>query len=231
MNTAANNNKLEVIVKELNTSVEKAADTAVIWLHGLGADGNDFVPIVPELGLAPNLAIRFIFPHAPMQAVTINNGYVMRAWYDIFSLDRSAPQDKAGIERNAALVLQLVEEQHAQGIPYERIFLAGFSQGCAMALHIALRLPHKLAGIIGLSGYLPLHEDFATERSEANIETPIFLAHGSMDPVVPFAFGQHSYEFLKAQGFKVSWHSYPMQHQVCMEEIVTIGGYIQDRLK
>jgi phospholipase/carboxylesterase len=203
---------------------------AVIWLHGLGADGNDFVPIVPELGLPDTLPVRFIFPHAPQIPVSINNGYVMRAWYDILSMDRSAPQDQQGIRANSDLIVGLIEEQHASGIAYDRIFLAGFSQGGALTLHTALRFPHKLAGIIALSTYLPLHDDYLVERHDANKGTPVMMVHGTFDPVVPIEFGKHSYEFLKSQGQTIEWTDYPMQHQVCMEEIQAIGEYIKSRL-
>ena len=219
--------KLELIIKETNEN----PDVAVIWLHGLGADGNDFVPIVPEMALPASLGVRFIFPHAPMIPVTLNNGYVMRAWYDIFSLDRESAQDQKGIRENSALIVELIEEQHAKGIAYNRIFLAGFSQGGALALHTALRFPHKLAGIIALSTYMPLHDDFASERSEENKNTPIMMVHGTLDPVVPHAFGKSSYDFLVEHNQNIAWTEYPMQHQVCMEEIVAIGEYIQERLK
>ncbi len=219
--------KLELIIKETNQN----PDVAVIWLHGLGADGNDFVPIVPELLLPATLGVRFIFPHAPMIPVTINNGFVMRAWYDIFGMDRDGPQDQKGIRENSALIAELIEEQHAKGIAYNRIFLAGFSQGGAIGLHTALRFPHKLGGIIALSTYLPLHDDFANERSAENKETPVMMVHGTLDPVVPHAFGKSSYDFLVEHGQNINWKEYPMQHQVCMEEIVAIGEYIQERLK
>ncbi|MBT8141647.1 MAG: alpha/beta hydrolase fold domain-containing protein [Gammaproteobacteria bacterium] len=217
---------LELIIVETGEN----PSAAVIWLHGLGADGNDFVPIVPELDLPEDLNVRFIFPHAPMISVTLNNGYVMRAWYDIFSIDRSAPQDQAGIRANAEKIVHLIETQLAQGIAYERIFLAGFSQGGALALHTALRYPHKLAGIIALSTYLPLHDDYLQEKHDANQFTPVMMVHGTYDPVVPYEFGKHSYEFLKQQGQAIDWTDYPMQHQVCMEEILAIGEYIKERL-
>ena len=219
--------KLELIIKETNEN----PDVAVIWMHGLGADGNDFVPLVSELALPASLGIRFIFPHAPMIPVTINNGHVMRAWYDIFSFDREAPQDQKGIRETSALIDALIEEQHAKGIAYNRIFLAGFSQGGAITLHTALRFPHQLAGVIALSTYMPLHDDFANERSEENKDTPVMMVHGTQDPVVPYAFGKSSYDFLVEHGQNINWTEYPMQHQVCMEEIVAIGEYIKNRLK
>lgn len=218
--------KLEMIITETG----KNPTAAVIWLHGLGADGNDFVTIVPELGLPDELPVRFIFPHAPQIPVTLNNGYVMRAWYDILSLDRNSPQDQKGIRENSALIVAMIEEQHTQGIAYNRIFLAGFSQGGALALHTALRFPRKLGGIIALSTYMPLHDDYLLERHEANKNTPIMMVHGTLDPVVPHAFGKNSYEFLKEQGQNIDWSEYPMQHQVCMEEIMAIGEYIQNQL-
>ena len=219
--------KLEMIITETGEN----PTASVIWLHGLGADGNDFVPIVPELGLPKTLPVRFIFPHAPQIPVTLNNGYVMRAWYDIFSLDRTAPQDKKGIRTNSALIIELIEAEHAKGIAYERIFLAGFSQGGALALHTALRFPHKLGGIIALSTYMPLHDDYLAERHDANKGTPVMMVHGTLDPVVPHAFGKNSFNFLNEHGQAIDWSEYPMQHQVCMEEILGIGKYIQERLK
>jgi len=217
---------LELIITETGSN----PNAAVIWLHGLGADGNDFVPVVPELGLPADLPVRFVFPHAPIIPVTINNGMSMRAWYDILSMDRSTPQDRVGIHANAEKIVALLEDQHAQGIPYERIFLAGFSQGGALALHTALRFAHKLAGIIALSTYMPLHDDFLAERKDANKDTSILMVHGTLDPVVPHAFGKSSYDFLKEHNQAIDWHEYPMQHQVCMEEIIVIGEYIQKQL-
>lgn len=202
----------------------------VIWLHGLGADGNDFVSIVPELGLGKNHGVKFIFPHAAIRPVTINNGYPMRAWYDITGLSRTGPQDTPGIRESAQRIAGLLDAEIASGIPSTRLVLAGFSQGCAMALHTGLRFHKTLGGIIGLSGYLPVETTLASEAATANLQTPILLAHGSQDPVVPHAMGKGSYELLKKLGYAVQWHEYPMQHQVCMEEIEEIGAFLQAHL-
>lgn len=200
---------------------------AVIWLHGLGADGNDFVPVVRELDLTGCPAIRFVFPHAPTMPVTINAGYVMRAWYDILGTDLSQREDEAGLRKSQALVEQLIAREKSRGIPAERIILAGFSQGCAMALQTGLRHPEKLAGLLCLSGYLPIHPTVPAERHSANHDTPIFLAHGRGDPVVPITLAGHSRDMLEALGYNVEWHEYPMQHSVCMEEIDDISAWLK----
>lgn len=200
---------------------------AVIWLHGLGADGNDFAPIVPELGLGELGPIRFVFPHAPMQPVTINNGMVMRAWYDIIMSDLVRREDEKGLRESQLAVEALIARENARGIATERIVLAGFSQGCAMALQTGLRHPARLAGIIGLSGYLPLASMVPAERHPANTDTPIFLAHGSMDPVVPFERAQASLEALHTMGYPVEFKHYPMPHSVCLEEIQDIAAFLR----
>lgn len=202
----------------------------VIWLHGLGADGNDFVPVVPELGLPATHGIRFLFPHAPIRPVTLNNGYPMRAWYDIVGLSRTGPQDTPGIRESARRIDALIADEIAAGIPSERIVLAGFSQGCAMALHTGLRFPARLGGIIGLSGYLPVESTLVGEAAVANLATPLLLVHGTMDPVVPYALGSGSRDLLVAQGYPVEWLEYPMQHQVVMEEIEAIGAFLKRQL-
>jgi phospholipase/carboxylesterase len=202
----------------------------VIWLHGLGADGNDFVPVVPELGLPAVHGIRFLFPHAPIRPVTLNNGYPMRAWYDIVGLSRTGPQDTPGIRESARRIDSLIADEIAAGIPSERIVLAGFSQGCAMALHTGLRFPARLGGIIGLSGYLPVESTLVGEAAVANLATPLLLVHGTMDPVVPYALGSGSRDLLVAQGYQVEWLEYPMQHQVVMEEIEAIGAFLKRQL-
>ena len=199
---------------------------AVIWLHGLGADGNDFAGLVPELDLSACPPIRFVFPHAPSLPVTINGGYVMPAWYDIRGSDLVSRQDDAGIRHSASAIEALIEHEASRGIPYENIVLAGFSQGCAMALHTGLRFGHRLAGIMALSGYLPLADTFATERHPANAKTPIFMAHGSMDPVVVPARGETSRDLLNSLGHTVQWHSYPMQHSVHPLEIADIAVFL-----
>ena len=199
----------------------------VIWLHGLGADGNDFVPIVPELGLGKSHGIKFVFPHATIRPVTINNRYPMRAWYDITGISRTGPQDTPGIRESAKRIDGLIEAEIAAGIPSKRVVLAGFSQGCAMALHTGLRFHDTLGGIIGLSGYLPVESTLADEAHAANLKTPILIAHGQHDPVVPFSLGLASRDVLRAQGYAVEWLEYSMQHQVVMEEIEAIGAVLQ----
>ena len=203
---------------------------AVIWLHGLGADGNDFAGLVPELDLNDCPPIRFVFPHAPSMPVTLNGGYVMPAWYDILGANLVDRQDAAGIQKSEQAIKALIENEVARGIPYERIVLAGFSQGCAMALHTGLRLPHRLAGIMALSGYLPLADRFAAERNAANAHTPIFMAHGTQDPVVVVARGEKSREALAAMGHPVQWHTYPMQHSVHPHEITDIAAFLKQVL-
>jgi phospholipase/carboxylesterase len=199
---------------------------AVIWLHGLGADGNDFAAIVPELDLRACPPIRFVFPHAPAIPVTLNAGYTMPAWYDILGTNLVDRQDAAGIEKSERAIIALIEHEVASGIPYRNIVLAGFSQGCAMALHTGLRLPHTLAGIMALSGYLPLADRFATERMAANAKTPIFMAHGTQDPVVVVQRGEDSRDALAAMGHPVQWHSYPMQHSVHPRELADISAFL-----
>lgn len=202
-------------------------DAAVIWLHGLGADGNDFAALVPELDLRNCPAIRFVFPHAPELPVTINGGYVMPAWYDILGADLVQRQDAAGIHRSGAAITALIENEIARGVAANRIVLAGFSQGCAMALHTGLRYPQRLAGIVALSGYLPLSDSLALERSFANTNTPILMCHGSMDPVVAPQRGAASRDQLSALGYAVQWHSYPMEHSVHPQEIADISAFLQ----
>lgn len=203
---------------------------AVIWMHGLGADGNDFAPIVPELQLNGIGPVRFVFPHAPVRPVTINNGMVMRAWYDIMGIDLVRREDETGLRASQAAIEALIARENERGIPSERIVLAGFSQGCAMALQTGLRHPSRLAGIIGLSGYLPLAAATPAERHSANIDTPIFLAHGTMDPVVVFERAQATLEALNAMGYKVRFKAYPMPHSVCLEEVLDISAFLREVL-
>lgn len=213
--------------------IESAANpsAAVIWLHGLGADGNDFAALVPELDLRGCPPIRFVFPHAPSLAVTLNGGYVMPAWYDILGTDSLGQQDRAGIEKSAQALAALVEFEVSRGIACENVVLAGFSQGCAIALHTGLRFPKRLAGIMALSGYLPLAETFAAERASANAQIPIFMAHGSMDPVIVPARGEATRDYLVSLGYPVQWHSYPMQHSVHPSEITDISAFLASVLK
>ena len=206
------------------------ARSSVIWLHGLGADGHDFEPIVPELGLAEDLAVRFIFPHAPERAVTINGGMVMRAWYDILGLDIRRDEDIEGLRTSETQVRALVEREVSRGVSEERIVLAGFSQGGAIALQAGVRHPRRLAGIMALSTYLTLPEKLESEASPANGDCPIFMAHGTHDPVVPYEGGQLSRQALEAQGYEIEWREYPMQHSVCAEEIADISSWLTEVL-
>ena len=199
---------------------------AVIWLHGLGADGHDFAGLVPELDLSNCPPIRFVFPHAPSMPVTVNGGYVMPAWYDILGPDLVSQQDAAGIQASERAIVALIAQEVARGIPAERIVLAGFSQGCAMALHTGLRLPQRLAGIMALSGYLPLADRFTAERHPANAQTPVFMAHGTQDPVVVITRGEASRDALAALGQPVEWHSYPMPHSLHPREISDISAFL-----
>lgn len=203
---------------------------SVIWLHGLGADGHDFEPIVPELQLPEALRLRFVFPHAPVRPVTVNGGMQMRAWYDIVSLDRDGPSDEDGIRQSGAILQELIDKEIQRGIPANRIIVAGFSQGGAIAIHAALRCTEKLGGLMALSTYLPLPEAFDAEvvnNAEIdNTDLPIFMAHGSFDPVLPMQLGQTSYELLSSAGFNVEWHEYPMAHAVSAEEIRDIRTWL-----
>ncbi len=200
---------------------------AIIWMHGLGADGHDFEPLVPELVRADERALRFVFPSAPVRPVTINSGFAMRAWYDIIGIDQHSAQDQAGIRASDKLVRALIQRENERGIPTERIALAGFSQGGAMALFTGTRYPEKLAGILALSCYMLLAPTFEAERSASNQGTPIFLAHGTQDPVVPPQLGADTRRLLEAKGYAVEWHSYAMPHSVCMEEVVDISAWLR----
>ncbi len=200
---------------------------AVIWLHGLGADGNDFAPIVPELRLPASPAIRFVFPHAPIQPVTINGGMAMRAWYDIRNADLAQREDAQGIRKSQQAIQALIARENARGIATRHIVLAGFSQGCAMTLQSGLRLEEPLAGLVGLSGYLPMPETLTDEAHHANQKTPIFLAHGTHDPVVPLQRALDSCKLLIDNGYDVSWKTYPMPHSVCAQEIQDIADFLR----
>ena len=213
---------------ELETSPNPTC--SVIWLHGLGADGNDFVPIIPELHLPANPAIRFVFPSAPSMPVTVNGGYVMPAWYDIIGRNLMDQEDADGIKRSAASIIELIEREVERGIDYRHIALAGFSQGCAMALYIGLRLPHQLAGIIALSGYVPLALSLNLEKHSANQSTPIFMAHGTDDPVVALDRAQASHSLLEKLGYQLDWNEYPMEHSVNHEELKDISRFLQEVL-
>lgn len=215
------------LLETIELSTTEHPDAAVIWLHGLGADGNDFVPIVRELDLSGCGGIRFVFPHAATMPVTINGGYVMRAWYDILSRDLVRKEDEAGLRNSEARIAQLIEREIARGIPASRIVLAGFSQGCAMTLQTGLRYPQALAGMLCLSGYLPLAGTVGTERHAVNQQTPIFLGHGRSDGVVTIDRAESSRDQLLELGYAVEWHDYLMQHSVCEEEIVDIGHWLR----
>ena len=207
-----------------------AATATVIWLHGLGADGFDFVPVVDELKLSA-LAVRFIFPHARPRPVTLNNGYVMRAWYDIRTLGGSGAEDEAGIRESAQVIGGYIKEQNAAGITSDRIVVAGFSQGGAIALQTILRYPQRLAGAMALSTYLPLRNTVAAEASATNRDLPILMCHGVYDGVVPAAMGVASRDALLQLGYLVEWHSYPMEHSVSAQEIADISSWLQTRLR
>jgi len=217
---------------EIETAANPTA--AIIWMHGLGADGNDFVPIVGELGLDNGPAVRFVFPHAPMRPVTINNGFVMRAWYDVMFGDlegKSRKPDEQGVRDSEAQIGALIEREKQRGIGTGRIVLAGFSQGGAIALQTGLRYPEKIAGIMALSTYLPLAAVLPQEASPANRKTPIFMAHGVYDPVVPYLMGTTSRVTLAGLGYEVEWREYPMQHSVCAEEVRDIAAWLRKVLK
>ena len=199
---------------------------SVIWLHGLGASGHDFEPIVPQLGLPVPDAVRFVFPHAPTQPVTLNGGMAMPSWYDIYGLAPGTPQDEQGLDRAAGWIEALIEREERRGVPPGRLVLAGFSQGGALALHAGLRYASGLAGIMGLSTYLPLADHLAQAHAAANRRTPIFLAHGHQDPVLAYQLGTDSRDALEGLGYPVEWHDYPMAHQVCMQEIADIGAWL-----
>ncbi|MCI0749490.1 MAG: alpha/beta hydrolase [Nevskiales bacterium] len=205
------------------------ANAAVVWLHGLGADGHDFVPVVPELELPPELAVRFVFPHAPVRSVTVNSGMSLRAWYDILSAQDLKRQDETGIRDSERRVRELLQDQRAAGLAADRLVLAGFSQGGAIALHTGLRYPQRLAGILALSTYLPLAEPFVTEARPERRDTPVLMCHGQFDPLIPLSLGRHSRQILQDRGYAVDWREYPMQHQVCTEEISDIGRWLTGR--
>ena len=208
--------------------IETGADPrwSVIWLHGLGADGHDFEPIVPELVEDDWPPLRFVFPHAPVRAVTINGGVRMRAWYDILGLEIAQRQDEPGVRESIRFVQDLVARENRRGVPSERIVIAGFSQGGAIALATALRHPEKLGGVVALSTYLPIAESTGKERSEANRGLPVFMAHGSLDPVVGHALGLMSKGYLENLGYTVDWHSYAMPHSVSAEEIGALSDWL-----
>lgn len=202
------------------------ANWSVLWLHGLGADGHDFEPLIPELHLPDDLRVRFVFPHAPVRPVTMNGGYAMRAWFDIISLDRNGPLDRAGLHEGMAAVDALLEREAARGVPSEHVVLAGFSQGGALALASALSSSRRLAAVLGLSTFLMSPDTAGLVASKINLETPLFLAHGRQDPVVPFALGEAMRDWLEQQGYAPQWHAYDMPHSVCAAEIGDIRNFL-----
>lgn len=223
-------NDSNALLEALELQTGDAPGWSVVWLHGLGADGHDFEPIVPQLVRAGWPAIRFVFPHAPVRAVTINNGARMRAWYDIKDFDLANRADEAGVDESIGQVEALVAREVARGVPRARILLAGFSQGGAVTLAAGLRSVEPFAGLVALSTYLPsAHKAEATLAQGASTQ-PVFMAHGSQDPVVPFAAGEHSAALLRKLGFTVDWHRYPMSHAVCAEEIRDLGDWMERRL-
>jgi len=222
---------LQETQEAVTLSPQGKTNAAVIWLHGLGADGHDFVPIVEELRLPPAVAAHFVFPHAQPRPVTINNGFVMRAWYDITGFGPDRIEDEQGIRESEDVVRKLIEKEVTSGVASDRIVIAGFSQGGAIALQAGLRHPQRLAGIMALSTYLPLSHSVEKEASPANRDVPILMCHGLRDAVVPAALGSASRDMLQAFGYRVQWESYPMEHQVCMEEIADIAKWLQQVLQ
>lgn len=215
-----------VRLEAVEVEPERAADAAVILMHGLGADGHDFESLVGELHLPPSPAFRWVFPHAPVRPVTLNGGLRMRAWFDIVALDRRAPEDEAGIRESARAISALVRDERQRGIASERIVLAGFSQGGAMALHTGLREGERLAGILALSTMLPVAARLAAEAHPASATVPILMAHGSADPLVPISLGEGSRDLLRSRGYDVDWRAYPMPHSLCAEEVADIRDWL-----
>jgi phospholipase/carboxylesterase len=216
----------DALLESLEVETAPSPRAAVIWMHGLGADGYDFVDVPPVLRLPESLSVRFVFPHAPMQPVTINGGMVMRAWYDIRPDAGARREDEPGLRQSQRQVEALIAREKARGVPAARIVLAGFSQGGAMALQTGLRHPERLAGIMALSCYLPLADLVAAEASAANRDVPIFLAHGTHDPLIPLTRARRALESLTGLGYAVEWHEYPMPHSVCDAEIRDIGAWL-----
>jgi phospholipase/carboxylesterase len=223
-----------VAVADLLDAIEietaPAPQASVIWMHGLGADGHDFVAIVPELDLPESLPVRFVFPHAPMRPVTINDGYVMRAWYDIRDDGGVRREDVAGVRDSQRRIEGLIARERARGIAATRIVLAGFSQGGAMALHTGVRYPERLAGIMALSCFLPLADTVAGEASPANRDVPLFMAHGTEDPLIPLARGRRARDLLLDLGYPVAWREYAMPHSVCDAEIRDVSAWLREVL-
>lgn len=215
---------------EITLTPQAPAVATVILLHGLGADGHDFVPIVGELGLPDTLPVRFVFPHAPLRPVTVNNGFVMRAWYDITAFTPEGRADKAGTVESSRRIAECIAREQQRGVAPGCVVLAGFSQGGAVALYTGLRYPQRLAGILAMSCYLPFPETLAAEKSAANADVPILMCHGRSDPIVPIGMGLEAREVLEAHGYSPEWRDYPMQHAVCMEEIAEVARWLKLRL-
>lgn len=206
------------------------AQASVIWMHGLGADAHDFEPLVPQLRLPKHLPVRFVFPQAPVRPVTLNGGYRMRSWYDIYGLAPNVPEDAAGIAESARRIHACIDRERAAGVAAAHIVVAGFSQGGAVALHSALRYPQRLGGVLALSTYLPLRDRLVDEASAVNRDLPILMCHGRYDPVLPLQFGEWSRDALRALGWPVEWNVYPMQHEVCLAQIADVAAWLRARL-
>lgn len=216
-----------MLLKTVELATSPTPTASVIWMHGLGADGNDFVPIVKELDLSGCPGIRFVFPHAPQLEVTINGGRLMPAWFDIESTEFGRDDDEKSVRSSEADIRELIEREKSRGIATDKILLAGFSQGCAMTLQTGLRYPEKLGGLLCLSGYIPLEDKLAAERNEANNSTPIYFGHGNDDQVIPITRAEQSLATLQKLGYDVEWHEYDMQHSVCMEQINDISAFLK----
>jgi phospholipase/carboxylesterase len=214
------------LLETIEIETAPAPRASIIWLHGLGADGHDFEPIVPELGLPKTLAVRFVFPHAPMRAVTINGGAVMRAWYDVVAAGGDRREVEPGVRESARQIEALIERERSRGVAASGIVLAGFSQGGAMALHTGLRHGERLAGVMALSCFLPLADAVAREGSAANRDVPIFMAHGTHDPLIPIDRGRQARDLLSGLGYRIAWHEYRMPHSVCAEEVADIAAWL-----
>jgi len=215
------------LLESLEIETAPNPDAAVVWMHGLGADGHDFEPIVPELRLPATTRIRFVFPHAPLRPVTINQGHVMRAWYDVRALAGVRREDEAGVRQSARQIEALLARERQRGIAPRRIVIAGFSQGAAMALHVGLRYADRLAGLLALSCYLPLANTLPTEASPANRDVPIFWAHGLHDPMIPQAMAEQGRAQLAELGYQIDWHQYPIPHSVSAEEIADVARWLE----
>lgn len=220
----------ESLLPSIDVNPNKPHDAVVIWLHGLGDSGHGFAPIVEQLNLSQEMAVRFVFPHAPVIPVTINNGYEMRAWYDIKSMDLESRADEAGVRASAEKVKHLIEHEIAQGIPSERIILAGFSQGGVIAIHLATRFEQPLGGLLAMSTYMCAPQKLEAEAHQSNRDIKALMCHGMHDDVVPMTAGANACDVLRSVGYDVEWQEYPMQHNVCMEQIQAISTWIQQRL-